>query len=70
MEYSRVKAGARIQIPRRRGQAGVTSIEYALIASLIAVFIVGAVSATRVNVLGLYVYVTDKVTCAVSRNCQ
>lgn len=37
-----------------RGEAGATSIEYALIASLISVFIIGAAAAVGVRVTALY----------------
>jgi Flp pilus assembly pilin Flp len=50
----------------RRREAGVTAIEYALIAVLLSVVAVGAVSLTGENVLGLYDYVAEevkKVTC-------
>lgn len=49
----------------RRGQAGVTAIEYALIAALIAVAIVSALTLTGGNLETMYTYVTDKVGAAI-----
>ena len=47
-----------------RDESGVTAIEYALIASLIAVAIVMSVSALGLNLKDLYEMVSDKVQCA------
>jgi pilus assembly protein Flp/PilA len=48
----------------RRLQRGVTAIEYALIAALIAVFIVGSVTQTSVSLRALYSDVATQVACA------
>lgn len=69
MDSSHTNAGVRVLTAHRRRQTGVTSIEYALIASLIAVVIVGAVSATGANVSSLYNHVAAKVSCALSKTC-
>lgn len=50
----------------RRRQAGVTAIEYALIAALIAVAIVSALTLTGGNLETMYTYVSDKVGAAIS----
>lgn len=51
---------------RRHHQCGVTSIEYALLGSLIAVAIVGALQATGAASGGLWVDWTGKFIAAVS----
>jgi pilus assembly protein Flp/PilA len=48
-----------------RSDQGVTTIEYALIAGLIAVVIIVAVASMGDQVKGLYTYVAGKVTVAV-----
>lgn len=45
-DFINVKVGDSVRIPRRNTQHGVTSIEYALIASLIALAIVVGLSST------------------------
>lgn len=45
---------------------GVTSLEYALIAALIAVVIIGAVTALGTNLNALYQDIADKVGNAIS----
>ncbi len=45
-------------------ESGVTSIEYALLAALIAMVIVGAVGATGISLGALYGMVADKVKAA------
>lgn len=52
--------------PWRHSDRGVTAIEYALIAALVAVAIVGALSATGTNLGALYNDVMDKITAALS----
>jgi pilus assembly protein Flp/PilA len=52
----------------RRLSAGVTTIEYALIAALLAVFIVGSVSLVGQSVVALYVDVANKVASVVAGN--
>lgn len=49
----------------RRRQTGVTAIEYALIAALIAVAIVAALTLTGGNLEPMYTYVTEKIGAAV-----
>lgn len=45
-------------------ESGVTAIEYGLLAALIAVVIIGAVSATGNSLVGLYVYWSATVNAA------
>ncbi|MGE5469738.1 MAG: Flp family type IVb pilin [Bacteroidota bacterium] len=45
-----------------RDQAGVTAIEYALLASLIAVVVAGSVAALGGSVLGMWTGIADAVT--------
>jgi pilus assembly protein Flp/PilA len=45
-----------------RQDEGVTAIEYGLIAALIAVVIIGAVSAVGTNLSGLFNYISGQVT--------
>ena len=47
-----------------RSQRGVTSLEYALLASLISVIIVTAVSAAGETIATLYGYVRDQIIAA------
>lgn len=54
------------QVRWRRVVRGVTAIEYALIAALIAVAIVGALSATGTSLGALYEDVMTKITAALS----
>lgn len=49
----------------RRSQSGVTAIEYALIAALIAVAIIVAVGITGSNLQTLYNHVAQEVTKAI-----
>ncbi len=49
-----------------REEAGVTAIEYGLLAALIAVAIVGAVSATGTSLGAVYTRWTDAVITAIS----
>ena len=51
---------------RRRFGHGVTSIEYALIGALIAMVIVVAVGGVGTRLGDLYMYVKDRVNCAVN----
>jgi pilus assembly protein Flp/PilA len=51
-----------------REETGVTSIEYALIASLIAIAIVGGVTILGDSVQGMYEYVLSEITQALSQN--
>lgn len=51
--------------PGARRQSGVTSIEYALIAALVAIFIVVSVTAVGVSVGNFYSYVANLVGCAI-----
>lgn len=55
-----------LSLPRRR-QAGVTSIEYALIGALLSVAIVSAVSLTGTNLRAMYEYVSEEVGKAVCK---
>jgi len=50
----------------RRYQRGVTAVEYALLASLIAIAAIGAFSATGDSVLALYKHVAEKVVAALA----
>lgn len=61
----RVKAALQTELLHR--QKGVSSIEYALLAALIAMVIVGSVGATGTSVMKLYEEVSNKVACAVSK---
>jgi pilus assembly protein Flp/PilA len=45
-------------------ESGVTSIEYALLAALIAMVIVGAVGTTGITLAALYTMVADEVKAA------
>lgn len=56
---------SRVAIAFAKGESGVTSIEYALIGSLIAVVIVVSVANVGAAVQGLYEFVADKVAEAV-----
>lgn len=46
-------------------ETGVTAIEYALLAALIAIVVVGSVTATGNSLLGLWTAVSDAVAAAV-----
>lgn len=48
-----------------RSEQGVTAMEYALLAALIAVVIIVSVAGTGDSVKAFYTYVADKVTVAV-----
>ena len=58
-----VRRCSRLAVRRRlrRREAGITAIEYALIAVLLSVAAVGAVSLTGENLLGLYGHVAEEV---------
>lgn len=56
----------RAVVASRARQRGASAIEYALLGALIAVVIVGGVSATGVNLGSLYESVKDKVVAAIS----
>lgn len=47
-----------------RDEEGVTAIEYALIASLIAVVIIGAVQLTGTNISNTFNYIAGKLTAS------
>jgi pilus assembly protein Flp/PilA len=49
-----------------RAEAGATAIEYALIAALVSVFVVGAISFTGNGVKATYNVITDAVLGAVN----
>jgi pilus assembly protein Flp/PilA len=49
-----------------RREEGVTSIEYAIMSSLIAVAIIAAVSTVGVELQGKYEYVRDQMVAAMS----
>jgi len=49
-----------------RSQRGVTSLEYALLASLISVIIVGAVTSAGETIGTLYGYIRDQIIAAKS----
>ena len=51
-----------------REETGVTSIEYALIASLIAIAIVGGVAILGDSVQEMYEYVLSEITQALAQN--
>lgn len=61
------RASAISRANERYGQKGVSSIEYALLAALIAMIVVGSVGATGTSVKKLYEDVSNKVACAVSK---
>jgi len=50
----------------KRRQRGATAIEYALLASLIAVVAIGAITATGDGLIDLYQHVADKVVAALA----
>ena len=54
----------------RRRQRGATSIEYALLSTLIAVFILVSVGNTGLAVSSLWTDIADKVTAAVTTALQ
>lgn len=49
-----------------RDEAGVTAIEYALLAALIAIVVVGSITAVGTSLNGLWTTVSDAVTAAVA----
>jgi pilus assembly protein Flp/PilA len=60
-------ASCRAGFPRgRHRQQGAAAIEYALLAALIAVVIVGSVTQTGVSLFALYSDVATQVACATS----
>ncbi|HCO53908.1 MAG TPA: Flp family type IVb pilin [Pelagibacterium sp.] len=49
-------------------QRGATSIEYALIASLISIAIIGALLAFQGSMSGMFQYISDSITSSLASN--
>ena len=54
----------RRHVPRLADESGVTAIEYGLLSALIAVAIIGAVSATGTSLVAMYNYWSSAVAAA------